>query len=127
MRFHHVSLSALQNQSTRFVAASHLRAAIRIEAAPPRRPFPQPWQPNLQTPPRGRIIFLRRTDQKGTANLLGHTFPVDPLWPHRLVRSEVDLDAHLIRFYALRRRQPDRQPLLAEVSYQLPQKPFLDK
>jgi hypothetical protein len=41
--------------------------------------------------------------------LLGHTFDVDPHWPYRLVRAEVDLDADVIRFYALR-TVPDQLP-----------------
>ena len=57
--------------------------------------------------------------------LLGHRFAVDPHWPHRLVRAEVDLDAGVIRFYALRRRDPTHQPLLKEVPHTLPQRPFL--
>ena len=39
--------------------------------------------------------------------MLGRRFEVDATWPHRLVRAEVDLDAGRIRFYALRRREPD--------------------
>ncbi|MGH9365972.1 MAG: hypothetical protein ACRD1B_12030 [Thermoanaerobaculia bacterium] len=125
-RFHYPSLSALQDQSARFVAAARARAASRIEHAPIRHPFPTLWQQDLQVPPRGQIIFLRRTDQNGVIQLLGHRFSVDSLWPHRLVRTHVDLDAHIIRFFALRRRQPDYQPLLAEIPYQLPHKPFHD-
>ena len=122
VRFHHDSLAALQAQSARYIAASRLRAAVRIEAAPPRRPFPRPWRLNLQGPPRGRLVFLRRTSGQGSVSLLGHTFGVAPLWPHRLVRGEVDLDAGAIRFFALRRRAPDQQPLLREVPYSLPRK-----
>ncbi len=40
-RFAHESLARLQAQSARYVAASRLRAAARIEAAPPRRPAPR--------------------------------------------------------------------------------------
>jgi hypothetical protein len=56
--------------------------------------------------------------------LLGRRFEVDATWPNRLVRAEVDLDADSIRFYALRRREPDRQPLLREVAYRLPRRRF---
>jgi hypothetical protein len=27
------------------------------------------------------MIYLRRTTEHGTVQLLGHTFTVDPLWP----------------------------------------------
>jgi hypothetical protein len=123
-RFQHDSLLALQIQSTKYVEACRTRAAFRIEVAPPRSPFPKAWQPDLSLHPRGQIIFLRRTNQNGSLNLLGRSFPLDPLWAHRLVRSEVDLDANLIRFYALRRREPNHQPLLAQCTYQFPKKPF---
>jgi hypothetical protein len=125
-RFHFDSLKSLQDQSTRFVAATRARAAERVLIAPPRRPFPRCWQPDLQTPPMGRIVFLRRTNDHGQVRLLGHTFRVDSLWVHRLVRSEVDLDSKTLRFFALRRREPIAQPLLAQFPYQLPLKPFQD-
>jgi hypothetical protein len=123
-RFVHDSLEGLCQQSGKFVAASRLRAAARIEAAPPRRPFPKDWRLDLQARPQGRLIFLRRTDAQGGVELLGHRFEVDPLWPHRLVRAEVDLDANRIRFFALRRREPNHQPQLREVSYTLPRRRF---
>jgi transposase len=123
-RFTHESLEGLRAQSARYVAASRLRAAARIEAAPTRRPFPQDWAPDLQATPRGRIIYLRRTGATGGVELLGRSFEVDATWPHRLVRAEVDLDAGQIRFYALRRRDPAHQPLLREVAYKLPRRRF---
>jgi transposase len=123
-RFTHESLEGLQDQSARYVTASRLRAAARIEAAPPRRPFPKDWVPDLQAAPRGRIIYLRRTGAAGGVELLGRHFEVDATWPHRLVRAEVDLDADRIRFYALRRRDPGHQPLLREVPYKLPRRRF---
>ena len=123
-RFQHPSLPALQNQSSKYVQANRRRSAIRQEAAPARAAFPEGSLLNLHLPRRGRVVFLRRTDQKGRATLLGHSFSVDPFWPHRLVRSELDFDSNLIRFYALRRREPHQQPLLAQTPYQLPRKPF---
>lgn len=123
-RFTHESLEGLQGQSARHVAASRLRAAARIEAAPTRRPFPKDWIPDLQKAPQGRIIYLRRTGAAGGVELLGRHFEVDASWPNRLVRAEVDLDAGRIRFYALRRRDPAHQPLLREVAYRLPRRRF---
>lgn len=118
-RFEHESLCALQERSARYVAASRARNAVRVEGAPARQPFPVGWKLNLQTHPadygHARMIFLRRTTPSGEANLLGHTFSVDERWSHRLVRCEVDLEAEVIRFFALRRREPSNQPLLAQV------------
>jgi putative transposase len=123
-RFTHESLEDLVGRSDRYVAAARVRSAARIEAAPPRRPFPEPWRLDLQAPLHGRIIYLRRTGPTGAAEVLGHRFEVDPNWPNRLVRAEVDLDAGAIRFYALRRREPGRQPLLREVAHRLPPRRF---
>jgi transposase-like protein len=124
VRFLHESLPALQAQSDRYVRASHHRNAVRIEAAPARRPFPADWRLNLQAHPHGRLIYLRRTDAQGAVSVLGHSFTVDRHWLHRLVRAEVDLDAAVVRFHALRRRDPTDQPLLQQTPYALPRRRF---
>lgn len=49
---------------------------------------------------------------------------VDPQWVHRLVRAEVDLAAHQIRCYRLRRLAPQEQPLLKTFRYKFPNKRF---
>ena len=123
-RFRHRSLRRLQGRSARYIAAHRQRHARRIESAPTRRRFPRRWQLDLQAHPRGVIVFLRRTDDNGRVNILGHTFTVDQNWLHRLVRAEVNLDTNRIRFHALRRREPRSQRLLRVVKYTLPQKPF---
>jgi hypothetical protein len=123
-RFVRDSLEGLCERSSKFVAASRLRAAARIEAAPARRPFPEGWELDLQARPKGRLIFLRRTDGRGDVEVLGHHFAVEPLWPNRLIRAEVDLDADRIRCFALRRREPGQQPQLREAAYKLPRRRF---
>jgi hypothetical protein len=123
-RFQHASLASLQGCTERYVAASRCRAAARIDSAPTRRSFPKRWRLNLDAPPRGGMIYLRRTSENGTASLLGRTFEVAPSWAHRLVRAVVDLGEETIRFYALRRREPGQQPLLGGVPYSLPKRPF---
>jgi hypothetical protein len=123
-RFQHESLQALQAQSARYVAAHRQRTALRREAAPERRVFPAGWSLDLQARPQGMVIFLRRTTAQGHAMFLGRSFEVDSTWPHRLVRCDVDLNNNVIRFYALRRRAPEQQPLLREVPYALPDRRF---
>lgn len=123
-RFHYNSLAELQAQSRRYIRAYRQRAAARIDDAPKRHPFPSPWQPNLQTHPQGVVIFIRRTSEAGAVSLLGHTFEVDPLWSHRLVRCEIELSNQTIRFHALRRRDPNHQPLLCRTPYAFPRRPF---
>ena len=120
-RFWEPNLAALQARSGRWTAAVRARSAARIEAAPARDPFPagpiEPW-----TAPGGRIVFLRRTSEAGSASVLGHRFEVDRYWPHRLVRAEVDLAVGRIDFFALRRREPADQPLLAQRPYLIPER-----
>lgn len=123
-RFHHDSLDALREKSARYIKAARDRSTTRIETAPKRRPFPKRWRLDLQRHPTGQIVFLRRTSDTGRAAVLGHTFKIDSTWLHRLVRAEVDLNVHRIRFYALRRREPAWQPLLCEVPYILPRRRF---
>lgn len=123
-RFEHESLVALKRQSVKYVRAYRQRIAARLESAPPRRVFPEGFRLDLQAQPRGRLMFLRRTDEGGRAYLLGRRFEVDRQWAHRLVRCEVNLDDQRIHFYALRRRQPDQQPLLCETAYELPRRRF---
>ena len=117
----HASLSALQRQSARYVSAHRQRRRARIEQAPPRRKFPPKWQYNAeQRVKRGRIIFIRRTNDQGMAEGLGHKYVVDEHWANRLVRCEVNIAGKEIGFYRLRRSEPDKQPLLRKVAYQLP-------
>jgi hypothetical protein len=123
-RFQHATLVELCDRSTRYVAAARQRSAARIEAAPPRRPFPRRWRLNLQGPLRGRLVYLRRTDAQGLVAVLGERLVGSPLWVNRLVRCEVDVAGERIRFHSLRRREPQPQPLLAEVAYRLPQGSF---
>jgi transposase len=123
-RFQHASIRGLSRRSAKYIAAARKRGSARIEAAPRRRSFPKHWRLDLQRAPRGRIVFLRRTDDRGRASLLGHAFAVDRHWLHRLVRAEVNLDDDTIGFFALRRREPTDQPLLNKVSYTLPKRPF---
>lgn len=122
-RFHHDSLGDLQARSVRYIQAHRLRSASRIEAAPARRRFPARWRWREKAPlTGGKLIYLRRTNDRGTVRLLGHSFKVHPSWTHRLVRCEVDFPANQIHFFALRRRDPTQQPLLNKVHYELKQK-----
>lgn len=123
-RCHHDSLTALGAFSDRFLHAYGQRLARRHDHEPPRRAFPQQFNLDWQSQPKGNIIYLRRTSESGNVKVLGRSFSIDPLWPHRLVRCEVDLDASQIRCYRLRRRDPSDQPLIATLSYTLPRRRF---
>jgi transposase len=123
-RHHVASIAELQACSDRYIAAHRARMQTATEAAPARRPMPKDFELNLYAPLTGQMIFIRRTSESGHAYLLGQRFAVSPDWPHRLVRCEVDFDHHCIRCFALRRRTPTEQPLLATIEYHRPDKPF---
>ncbi len=91
-----------------------------MEQAPTRHPFSARWKFVPKAKVRGQIVLIRRTSDQGTVSVLGRQFEVAKHWIHRLVRCVVDTDAKVIRFYSLRRREPQQQPLLQEVVYSLP-------
>jgi putative transposase len=124
LRFHHASVGDLWERSGRHVTALRRQRLARIEAAPARRLFPVGWKLDLQAPPQGRLIYLRRTDGQGGVEVLGQRWQVSENWPHRLVRVEVDLTEERLRIYTLRRREPKSQPRVLDVPYQLPQRRF---
>jgi hypothetical protein len=123
-RFHFSTMPQLRAHSNRYTNAHRQRSAGRCEHAPGRSPFPRDWKFDISQPLRGTLIYLRRTDAKGQTDVLGHRFNIDRLWVHRLVRCEVLFDDHLINCFALRRRDPEHQPLLASIPYEHPNQPF---
>jgi transposase len=125
-RFRHDNLADLQGHSQRYVAALRKQRAARIEASPDRRAFPDGWKLSLKKRPRGRLVYLRRSNGQSEVTLLGQTWPLGQVWPNRLVRCEVDLDKNKIRFFTLRRKEPTSQPQILEVDYRLPNRGFQD-
>jgi putative transposase len=123
-RFHHESIAALIKVSQRFTGAYRQHLARSHDQRPLRRPFPKNFVIDWQKPPSGLLIYLRRANEQGVVKLLGHSYEVDSLWQHRLVRCELDLDRNEIRFYRLRRREPSNQPLIKTVSYHFPHRKF---
>ena len=124
-RRHHVaSMAELQTLSDTYIAAHRARSAAAADRAPTRRPMPEHFEFDARVPLRGQMVFIRRTTESGKAYLLGQHFAVSPEWPHRLVRCEVDFDHHCIRCFALRRRAPTEQTLLATLDYHRTHKPF---
>lgn len=110
----------LQTRSDAYLAAWRARRAVRIENAPTRRPFPADLTIDLRRPPAGRLVFIRRTSDAGSIEILQLRYPVSRLWPHRLVRAELDLDGRRLQFFGLRRREPGDQPLLGESPFEPP-------
>ena len=118
------SLSELQQLSTRYIAAHRARNASISDLAPTRRRMPKSFRFDPRRPLCGCMIFIRRTDEHGNVHMLGQRFAVSSSWVHRLVRCEVDFSSHQILCYALRRREPAQQPLLAKLPYNRIDKPF---
>ena len=123
-RFRHASIEDVERRSAAYLLALRGRHAARIEAAPGRPALPDRWTLAPEERRASRIIFLRRTCDRGRTTLLGRNFEVAAGWPRRLVRAEVLIDQALVRFYALRRREPADQPLLAERPYAFVLKPL---
>lgn len=117
-------MAQVKAASARYVSAHRARSSARRERAPERRPMPPNFSLNLNAKLKGTMIFLRRADEHGRAELLGQTFEICEHWAHRLVRCEVDFTQQRIRFYALRRRDPADQPLLHELPYRREHKRF---
>jgi hypothetical protein len=112
----------MQESSDRYVRAHRNRNASRRDTSTSRKPFPDNFYFDPKSPMQGTVIFLRRTDEEGRAQLLGRSFAISSEWCHRLVRCEVDLNCRRIRVYALRRREPAAQPLLVSIPYRRIQK-----
>jgi hypothetical protein len=125
-RFQHASLEDLQGRSGRHVQALRPQRAARIEAAPDRRAFPAGWKLDLKKRPRGRLVYLRRSNGLSQVTLLGQSWDLGQVWPNRLVRCEVDLEQDKIRFFTLRRQEPTSQAQILEVDYRLPNRGFQD-
>lgn len=124
LRYRMRSLAELKARSERYITAHRARTQVVAEAAPRRRSMPSPFRFDLRAPIRGRMIFVRRTDEGGHTHMLGQRFAVSRTWTHRLVRCEVDFNHHCIRCFALRRSDPAAQPLLATLPYRRIDKPF---
>jgi len=121
-RYRVADVDELRRRSARYIAAHRARHAAHGIAQ--RRLVPPRFRLNLQAPLRGCLLYIRRTDEHGAVNLLGHHWLVSIAWAHRLVRCEVDFDRHRIRCFGLRRAAPVQQPLLATFVYERVDKPF---
>lgn len=123
-RFTFPDLNSLIEQSSRYIEARRTRNAPRLESAPQRRAFPQQFQFDPRQLLVGTLIFLRRTDGQGRVQLMGHQWAVHSQWVHRLVRCEVQLHRSRVECFALRRRDPNEQTLLATLPYRWHNRPF---
>jgi hypothetical protein len=123
-RFHFANMAAVQRQSMKYVTAARAKNASRRDATVDRREFPDDFQLDYRQRPQGKVIFIRRTNDQGHVNVMGHSWMLSRAWSHRLVRAEVDLTENAISFCRLRRREPEDQECLGMADYHFPNKAF---
>ena len=116
----------IEKHLAEYVQAHRLAHQAEIITAPRRRPFPKRWKRDDAKPPRGKIIYLRRTDGSGRVRFLEREFLVNAHWINRLVRVEVDLDKGKVDFFALRRAEWKTQRLLKTMKFSLTKKTTCD-
>jgi hypothetical protein len=109
----------LVKQSGLYVDAHRDKHWTTIETTNNRYDISRQLATSLDKPLKGTIIFIRRTNNNGNVNILGHQWIVDESCPNRLVRAEVKINKNIIEFYKLQRREPYKQPLLNTVKYNL--------
>ena len=123
-RFYFENLSDVKRQSSKYVTATRAKNASRRDASPDRWEFPNDYELDYQKHPTGTVIFIRRTNAVGHADVLGHQWKLPRIGPHRLVRAEGDLTENEISFYRLRRRDPEDQECLGGTEYHFPKRVF---
>jgi hypothetical protein len=123
-RFYFENLRAVQRQSERYVKATRAKNASRRDSTVSRWEIPLMWKLEYVQKPKGKVIFIRRTDDHKQLEVMGHRWILPTAGSHRLVRAELDLTANEISFYRLRRREPDVHEYLGTAEYHFPNKPF---
>ena len=123
-RFRFRSYVQLQRGSDRFITAHRQKHATATEHAVRHAVLPlhRSREPLVQ-----RVVFLRRSDAHARIHLLRRSLRLPPTWPHRLVRCEIDLQNQLLSCFALRRRDPESQPLLHTFPFTVRLTPWYSK
>jgi hypothetical protein len=88
-------------------------------SAPDQYEVPDDFIIRYDNPLKGKIIFIKRTENKGFANVLGNSWEVDHLWANKLIHAEIILKKQRINFYRLRRREPNDQTLINSQKFSL--------
>jgi len=120
------NMKDVEKHLAEYVQAHRLAHQAEIVMAPRRRPFPKRWQRDDAKPPRGKMIYLRRTDGSGRVRFLEREFAVCEHWINRLVRAEVNWDEGKVHFFALRRADWKTQRLLKTMMFSLTKKTTCD-
>jgi hypothetical protein len=96
--FHFKNYQALVKQSGLYVDTNRDKHWTTIEAINNRYDISRQHTTLLNKPLKGTIIFIRRTENKGKVNIMGHQWIVDEYCPNRLVRAEVILNKNISNF-----------------------------
>ena len=116
------NLNEIKKYLEQYVMTHRMKQQGNILSAPCRRPFPKKWKRDDTKIPKGRIIYLRRTDGNGQVYLLEQKFEVSQNWVNRLVRIELDLNKGILKFFALQRAEWKKQYLLKTIAFRLTKK-----
>jgi hypothetical protein len=116
------NLNEIKKYLEQYVLAHRMKQQGNILSAPGRHPWPKNWKRDDKKIPKGKIIYLRRTDGNGHVYLLEQKFEVSPNWINRLVRIELDLNKGRLKFFALRRAEWKKQYLLKNIAFRLTKK-----
>ena len=113
------NLKQVTTELEKYVFEHRLTHQENIVTAPIRKKFPTQWNEKKVPQIQGKIIYLRRTDDEGYVNILENKLFVHKHWLNRLVRAEIDIDNNNIRFYQLRRKEPEKQIMLKKLKFNL--------
>lgn len=116
------NLNKINTNLKQYVMAHRLKQQGNILSAPLRRPFPKKWKRDDTKTPKGKIIYLRRTDGSGYVYFLEQKFLVSQDWVNRLVRIEFDLNQGKLKFFTLRRAEWKKQYLIKIITFRLTKK-----
>jgi hypothetical protein len=102
-RFHFKNHQQLIEQSKKYADAFRDKKHDSIQAAPNRYVVPDDFVFRCDEPPKGTIIFIKRTDNNGIAKVMGNNWMVDSLWTNRLVRVEMILKKKVHQFLQIKK------------------------
>jgi hypothetical protein len=96
------------------------RAVARIDDAPKAPPLSLSLAAQSPGSPPGSGNLHTSTSEAGAVSLLGHTFESIHCGLIVWFAVRIDLSNQTLRFHALRRRDPNHQPLLCRTPYAFP-------
>jgi transposase-like protein len=123
-RFNFKNIKDIQTQSDRYVNTVNEKKETTRELDYSRKIINKNWNFNNKITEKGTIIFIRRTDNKGRAKIMGHLWELDEKWTLRLIRATVDLKNHLIHFHKLTKKEPYNHQYIGYAQYQLPKRKY---